>query len=65
MKYQYQVVAANNEYETLAIYFNHRHLGWLSIPKPEVKNFVKTLKARYKNQGNSITEGVVTQKGSL
>lgn len=47
MKYQYRFSSSNYETNTNAFWFNHQFMGWITLPKEEMKNFIKMLKARY------------------
>ena len=48
MKYQYRLSASRNGKITNAFWFNHQFMGWVILPEEEMKNFIKTLKARYR-----------------
>lgn len=47
MRYQYRHSSSNYEKETNAFWFNHEFIGWITLPKEEMKAFIKLIKARY------------------
>ena len=49
MRYQYKLSSASDGTETNSFWFNHKFMGWVTLPKDEMKDFIKIIKAKTRN----------------